>query len=40
MSSYLIEQIDGIDNIDVRLNTSVLKCDGQDHLQCVTLSST
>jgi thioredoxin reductase (NADPH) len=37
MSTYLIEQIRTIDNIDVRLNTSVLKCDGQDHLQCVTL---
>jgi thioredoxin reductase (NADPH) len=37
MSSYLIEQIAGIANIDVRLNTSVLKCEGQEHLQCVTL---
>ena len=37
MSSYLIEQIAAIDNIEVRLNTSVLKCDGDDHLQCVTL---
>ena len=36
MSSYLIEQIAGIDNIEVRLNTSVLKCEGHDHLQCVT----
>ena len=37
MSSYLIEQIRAIDNIDVRLNSSVCKCDGNDHLQCVTL---
>ena len=37
MSSYLIDQIAAIDNIDVRLNTSVLKCDGSDHLECVTL---
>jgi thioredoxin reductase (NADPH) len=37
MSTYLIDQIRTIDNIDVRLHTSVLKCDGQDHLQCVTL---
>jgi len=37
MSSYLIDQISGIDNIEVRLNTSVLKCDGSDRLQCVTL---
>jgi thioredoxin reductase (NADPH) len=37
MSSYLIEQIRGIDNIEVRLNTSVVRCDGKEHLQCVTL---
>ena len=37
MSSYLIDQIAAIDNVDVRLNTSVLKCDGNDRLQCVTL---
>ncbi|MET0693764.1 MAG: FAD-dependent oxidoreductase [Propionibacteriaceae bacterium] len=37
MSSYLIDQIEAIDNIDVRTNTSVLKCEGQDHLECVTL---
>ena len=36
MSSYLIEQIAAIDNIDVRVNTTVLKCEGQDQLQCVT----
>jgi thioredoxin reductase (NADPH) len=37
MSSYLIDQIRAIENIDVRLNTSVLTCVGQDHLECVTL---
>ena len=37
MSSYLIDQIRAIENIEVRLNTSVLTCAGQDHLQCVTL---
>ena len=37
MSSYLIDQIAAIDNIEVRLNTTVLKCDGADHLECVTL---
>ena len=36
MSSYLIEQIAGVDNIEVRLNSSVLKCEGTDRLQCVT----
>jgi thioredoxin reductase (NADPH) len=37
MSSYLIDQIETTHNIEVRTNTSVLKCEGQDHLQCVTL---
>ncbi|MDF2747256.1 MAG: trxB, partial [Propionibacteriaceae bacterium] len=37
MSTYLIDQIQAIENIDVRLNTSVLTCAGQDHLECVTL---
>ncbi len=36
MSSYLIEQIGTIDNIEVRLHTSVCKCEGDGHLQCVT----
>jgi thioredoxin reductase (NADPH) len=37
MSSYLIEQIAAIDTIDVRLNTRVARCTGNDHLECVTL---
>ena len=37
MSSYLVEQIRSIDNLNVQLNSSIGKCDGQDHLQCVTL---
>jgi thioredoxin reductase (NADPH) len=37
MSSYLIDQIRAIDNIEVRLHTSVLSCAGDEHLQCVTL---
>jgi thioredoxin reductase (NADPH) len=37
MSSYLVDQIAGIENIDVRLNSSIGKCDGDDHLRCVTL---
>jgi thioredoxin reductase (NADPH) len=36
MSSYLIEQIASIPNIEVRLNTSVKSCSGDDRLQCVT----
>ena len=37
MSTYLIEQIAAIDTIDVRLQTTVAKCEGQQRLQCVTL---
>ncbi len=37
MSSYLVEQVRQLDTIDVRLNTTVLKCEGEGHLQCVTL---
>jgi thioredoxin reductase (NADPH) len=36
MSSYLIEQIGAIPKIDVRMNTTVQNCAGNDHLQCVT----
>jgi thioredoxin reductase (NADPH) len=36
MSSYLVEQIAAIPNIEVRLNTTVQSCAGDDHLQCVT----
>jgi thioredoxin reductase (NADPH) len=37
MSSYLIEQIEQIDNIVVRTQTSVLTCHGVEHLEQVTL---
>jgi thioredoxin reductase (NADPH) len=37
MSSYLIEQISKISNIEVCLNTTVQSCTGDDRLQCVTL---
>jgi thioredoxin reductase (NADPH) len=40
MSSYLIEQIAAIDTIDVRVNTRVTGCTGNDHLECVTLLDT
>jgi thioredoxin reductase (NADPH) len=39
MSSYLVAQIAGIPNIEVRLNTVVQSCSGNDHLQCVTFVS-
>ena len=37
MSHYLVEQIAGIDTIDVRTCTVVSSCTGEDHLECVTL---
>jgi thioredoxin reductase (NADPH) len=37
MSHYLIEQIAGIDNIEVRTRTSVVAADGDGHLQRITL---
>lgn len=40
MSSYLIDQIAAIDNIDVRVHTTVTSCAGQDRLQCVTFVDT
>ena len=40
MSSYLIEQIAAIDTIEVRVNTTVVSCDGREHLECVTLIDT
>jgi thioredoxin reductase (NADPH) len=39
MSSYLVAQIGAIPNIEVRLNTTVQSCSGDDHLQCVTFVS-
>jgi thioredoxin reductase (NADPH) len=36
MSSYLIDRIAAIPNIEVRLNSTVQSCSGNDHLQCVT----
>ncbi|SDR83703.1 thioredoxin reductase (NADPH) [Friedmanniella luteola] len=37
MSSYLIDQIAAIDNIEVRTCTTVARCAGEDRLQQVTL---
>lgn len=37
MSSYLVEQVRGIDNIDVRTCTTVTDCQGERHLECLTL---
>ncbi len=37
MSQYLIHQIAGIPNIDVRLDTEVIGMEGEDHLEALTL---
>jgi thioredoxin reductase (NADPH) len=37
MSHYLIQQLDAIDNIKVRLRTSVEEAHGSDHLEALTL---
>ena len=37
MSHYLIEQIEGIDNIHVRTRTTVVRAHGTDHLEELTL---
>lgn len=38
MSQYLIDQIEGADNIHVRYRTSVLEAKGVDHLEALTLA--
>jgi len=37
MSSYLIEQVTSIDNLDVRTCTEVTEAHGEDHLEALTL---
>ena len=37
MSSYLIEQIEGRDNIDVQLGTEVIEVHGKDRLEAITI---
>jgi thioredoxin reductase (NADPH) len=37
MSSYLIDQIEGIDNIEVHTCTQVVSCKGSEHLERLTL---
>lgn len=39
MSSYLIDQLGAIDNIEVHTCTQVVSCQGSDHLECVTLTN-
>ncbi|HEY2764232.1 MAG TPA: FAD-dependent oxidoreductase [Pseudonocardiaceae bacterium] len=40
MSQYLIAQLDGIDNIDVRTRTEVAEAHGDEHLEKLTLRRT
>jgi thioredoxin reductase (NADPH) len=40
MSHYLIQQLDGIDNISVRTHTQVAEAHGDDHLERLTLRDT
>ncbi len=37
MSHYLIEQLDAIENVHVRTRTTVVRADGDDHLERLTL---
>ncbi|WP_425145231.1 FAD-dependent oxidoreductase [Deinococcus sp.] len=37
MSHYLVDQLRKTPNIEVELNTEVLACTGQEHLECLTL---
>ena len=39
MSQYLVDQIEEIENIEVRTNTTVASVDGEDSLQTVTVSN-
>jgi thioredoxin reductase (NADPH) len=38
MSAYLIDQIAAIDTIEVRTDTVVVSCQGEDHLESVTVA--
>jgi thioredoxin reductase (NADPH) len=39
MSQYLIDQIDGTENITVRLNTEVAAVEGNEHLEAITIKN-
>jgi thioredoxin reductase (NADPH) len=36
MSEYLVKQVEGKENIEVRLNSSVVEAEGEDHLERIT----
>src|SRR3712207_4308274 len=37
MSEYLVKQVEDRDNIEVRLNSSVVEAEGEDHLERITM---
>jgi len=39
MSKYLIDQIEGTENIKVKLNTEITAVDGNDHLETITIKN-
>ena len=39
MSEYLVKQVEGRGNIEVRLNSSVVEVEGEDHLERITIQS-
>src|ERR687896_632182 len=39
MSEYLVKQVEGRGNIEVRLNSSVVEVEGEDHLERITIKN-
>ncbi|MDP8950236.1 MAG: FAD-dependent oxidoreductase, partial [Actinomycetota bacterium] len=39
MSEYLVKQVEGKENIEVRLNTSVVEVEGEDHLERIAIKN-
>ena len=39
MSEYLVKQVEGKENIEVRLNSSVVEAEGEDHLERISIKN-
>jgi thioredoxin reductase (NADPH) len=39
MSEYLVKQVEGKENIEVRLNSSVIEAEGEDHLERISINN-
>ena len=39
MSEYLVKQVEGRENIEVRLNSSVVEADGENHLEKIVIKN-